>query len=43
MAKTGVPQSIEPTCALQPGAKQASWREDARKKVNIQRNDDEAQ
>ncbi len=35
-----MPQSIEPACALQPGAKQASWREDARKGQHP-RNDDE--
>ena len=29
--KTAVPQNVEPIRALQPGAKQATWREHARK------------
>src|SRR5712672_2523568 len=35
-----MPQSIEPACALQPGAKQATWREDAGKGQHP-RDDDE--
>src|SRR5271169_4957999 len=38
--KTAVPQNVEPIRALQPGAKQATWREHARKGQQPRDNDE---